>query len=605
MRGEVGGQRGDALGELRQIFDLHTGVRHLLRRGAREAGPGTARVVGLVRSGRPRVDHVEGLLELEVQIVLDAVHVLLTQDAELEQLFRVVLAGRLRLPDPLVEQRLGEARLVALVVAVTPVADEVDHHVFLEALAIGESQPHAVHHGLRIVPVHVEDRRLDHLGDVGAVEGRTGLGGGRREADLVVHHHMHGAAGGVARQLREVQGLGHDALAGEGRIAVHQHGKDRLPIQVSRAHLLGPGATLHHRAHRLQVGGIAGERQVDAIAALHAPIVREALVVLHVAGAEGAVDQRAVLELGEDRLQGLAEDVREHVQATPVGHADHDLAHADPRTVLDDGVEQGDQALGALQGEALLAQKLRVQEALEQLGRRELLEHPQPLAGFELGGALALLEVAAQPALVARVLDVGVLHAHRPAVGGAQPGEDLTQRLDRTAGQVARDVGAVHVVVAEAVVGGIQLGEVGRAAAERVRPGDAVPPGPVGVDQSQHSGVLVGELRRHLGAEAEASRARLRGPRGVRHRVLLEQPGPALVDGARVHVVALTDLFDERGVHAEVGERRIELLGLSRWLGADRRGTGGAFSLHGLCCAPARALRRQIPSRHRHLASSS
>ena len=43
-----------------------------------------------------------------------------------------------------------------------------------------------------------------------------------READLVVDDDVHGAAGAVAAQLRQVQRLGDHALAGERRVAVHQ-----------------------------------------------------------------------------------------------------------------------------------------------------------------------------------------------------------------------------------------------------------------------------------------------------------------------------------------------------------------------------------------------
>ena len=90
---------------------------------------------------------------------------------------------------------------------------------------------------------------------------------------------------------------------------------------------------------------------------------------------------------------------------------------------------------------------------------------------------------------------MGELDADLPAVGGAQPVEDLREALHRAARQVARHVGTIQVLVAEAVVGGVELGKVVGAAAEGIGVGDAVSPRPVGVDHAQHPGVLVGELR--------------------------------------------------------------------------------------------------------------
>jgi hypothetical protein len=50
------------------------------------------------------------------------------------------------------------------------VADEVDHDVLAEFHAVVEREPRDENHRLRVVRVHVENRRLDHLGDVAAVE---------------------------------------------------------------------------------------------------------------------------------------------------------------------------------------------------------------------------------------------------------------------------------------------------------------------------------------------------------------------------------------------------------------------------------------------------
>ncbi len=75
------------------------------------------------------------------------------------------------LADPLVHQRLGEARLVTLVVAEAAVAPHVDDDVALELLAVLDRQLAGEGHGLGIITVDVQDRRLDALGDIAGVGG--------------------------------------------------------------------------------------------------------------------------------------------------------------------------------------------------------------------------------------------------------------------------------------------------------------------------------------------------------------------------------------------------------------------------------------------------
>ena len=79
-----------------------------------------------------------------------------------DQPLGVLLARLLWRRDLPVHHRLGEARLVLLVVAVLAVAPQVDHHVALELLAERDRQLGRPDARLGVVAVHVEDRRLDH-----------------------------------------------------------------------------------------------------------------------------------------------------------------------------------------------------------------------------------------------------------------------------------------------------------------------------------------------------------------------------------------------------------------------------------------------------------
>ena len=130
--------------------------------------------------------------------------------------------------DELVKQGLGETGIVLLVVAETPVANHVNHDVFVERLTEGERQAGHAHARLRIVAVDVEDRRLHHLGDICGIDRRSG---GRRvggESQLIVDDQVNRSTGLVAGERGHIEGFGHHPLAGERRIPVDQQRKDRM-----------------------------------------------------------------------------------------------------------------------------------------------------------------------------------------------------------------------------------------------------------------------------------------------------------------------------------------------------------------------------------------
>ena len=79
----------------------------------------------------------------------------------------------------LVHQRLGEERLVALVVPPAAVADQVDQEVLAEAVAVGLRQPRDREAGLGVVGIDVHDRDLEALGQVAGVERRARIRPGR------------------------------------------------------------------------------------------------------------------------------------------------------------------------------------------------------------------------------------------------------------------------------------------------------------------------------------------------------------------------------------------------------------------------------------------
>ena len=81
--------------------------------------------------------------------------------AALHQRFYVQLANAAALCNCLVHKRLGVTRVVAFVVSVTAVANEVNHYVFMELLAIVKCQTSYTHARFWIICVHMENWRLN------------------------------------------------------------------------------------------------------------------------------------------------------------------------------------------------------------------------------------------------------------------------------------------------------------------------------------------------------------------------------------------------------------------------------------------------------------
>ena len=230
-------------------------------RGSTPTGGGGSAALDRRLPGRRLAGLVERLLEPLLEVVERLLGLLEREVAPLDQRLGEQLAHRPPLVDLGVHQRLGVAGVVALVVAVAAVADHVDHHVLVEPLPVGEGQPGDPHARLGVVAVHVEDRRLDHLGHVGGVEARPGRLGRGGEADLVVDDHVDRAAHPVALDVAQVERLGHHALAGEGGVAVDEDRQHRERLGVVDLVLLGPDHAHDHRVDGLEVAGVG--RQLD------------------------------------------------------------------------------------------------------------------------------------------------------------------------------------------------------------------------------------------------------------------------------------------------------------------------------------------------------
>ncbi len=439
--------------------------------------------VGLVLDGGHLGLGEDGLKALP-ELLADRLGVRVGDVAAADEGLGVETARRPLLFDQVVHQRLREARIVALVVTAASVADDIDDDVLGEPLAVIEGQLRHPCHRLRVVPVDVEDRGLDHFGDVGAVEGRPRLDGCGGETDLVVDDQVDRAAGLVAAQLAHLHGFVHHTLAREGRIAVHQHRHHRVRVASAQMVVLRAGDAFHDRVDRLQVGRVRGHGGLHGLAGGGGELTLGAQVVLHVAGAHGHGEVDVAAKLAENVPIGLADDVGQHVETTAVRHADHDFVQARVGGGLAQLVQHDDRRLATFQAEALLTHELRLEEGLKDLGFVELVEDPQVfvLAPLRRIGLHAVLD----PAALLRVGDVHVLDADRPTVGVAERGKDAAQRAVLAAAgaaQVAHREGAIEIPQGQAVVFQHEIRVGALAVLQRIEVSLQVAERPIGLDQ--------------------------------------------------------------------------------------------------------------------------
>ena len=458
----------------------------------------------------------------------------------LDQLLAVERERRPLGGDLLVHHRLREGRIVELVVPVPAVADEVDEDVLLEALAEADGEAGRLHRGLGVVAVHVEDGRVDDLGDVARVGGEAVRLGRRREADLVVDDDVHRAAGAVAVELREPEGLGHHTLAGEGRVAVHEDGHDARVLGVVQVLLLGAHHALDDRIDCLEMARVGGEREVDLPPRARGVVARVAEVILDVAVPGRLLGEQTPLELRDDHLVGLAEHVGEHVDPPAVRHAEDHLLDAERAGVLDQRVEEGDERVAALEREALGGRIAELEELLEALGGDQAVEDAQPVLGGEVGTVGGRLHALLEPDALLLVLDVHVLDAERAAVGRLQARDQVADAGARAAAEAAARDDAVEILVAEAELRGLEERMPRGLRRERVQVGDQVPELAVGVDQVEDAD----DGRAGRGGHPRCHPADGRSVAAGTQLEAREEERPLFADRARVGLVAAVLLGD-------------------------------------------------------------
>ena len=70
-----------------------------------------------------------------------------------------------------IHHRLGQERIITLVVTELAEANQIDHHIFVEGFAVIQSRLNHITYSFRIITVYMENRRFHHFGQIGAMGG--------------------------------------------------------------------------------------------------------------------------------------------------------------------------------------------------------------------------------------------------------------------------------------------------------------------------------------------------------------------------------------------------------------------------------------------------
>src|SRR6516162_1109914 len=231
----------------------------------------------------------------------------------------------------------------------------------------------------------------------------------------------------------------------------------------------------------------------------------------------------------KDGAVRLGHDLRQHVEAAAMRHADDNVPHAERATALDDLLKRRNHRFGAVEAEAFGSGEFHIAEYFEALGLDQFVED----------GALALagkrdflvwpLDALLDPAFLRRIGNVEEFHAERLTISPAQNGDDLMDSAEFKPQHIVEKNPAVEVGLAEAIRARIKLLFVlRRFEPERIEIGMEVPARPISADEHQGPDRIAGgaldldggdfhtaglRLRLELAADRRSSR---RLPTGVK-----------------------------------------------------------------------------------------
>ena len=273
---------------------------------------------------------------------------------------------------------------------------------------------------------------------------------------------------------------------------------------------------------------------------------------------------------------GLGQQIGEHVQPPAMGHAEHDLLHAQLPAAFDDLFQRGDHRFAAIDTETLGAEKAHAGEFLEAFRLDQLVQDGALAFRGEGNLLVRSFDAALQPVLLLRIVDVHELIADGPAIGAAQIGHDLARGGMFQPHHPIHENGTVHILVMEAVERRIELGMGDRLAQlQRVKVRFQMADHAIGAHQLDHANGLLGAAADFGLADHTLFRRPLPGQRADQLAAFVGGAGIAAPGGAPAQLGRVQPAFaqfGEPGPPARLHRIRVfQILGVKR---LDEMGIG-------------------------------
>mmetsp|Transcript_9705 Transcript_9705/g.32459 ORF Transcript_9705/g.32459 Transcript_9705/m.32459 type:complete len:488 (+) Transcript_9705:1026-2489(+) len=330
-------------------------------------------------------------------------------------------------------QRLSEGRLVQLVVPMSPVANNVHHTVLVKGLSPFRSDPADVDHGLDVIAVDVEDRRLDTLGYVGAVVGRSGGTRVSGEPDHVVDDDVDCAPSCICWDLRQLHHFCYNPLTTEGSVTMQQHSHDSLHLLVVDEELLRPRLPYDDRVHSLQVRRVGRKIHMNKFPP-EVPDCVSPEMVLNISHRDISLSK-----LVAESSERFSEQVGKNIQPATMRHPELNSLYTQLGSSCNEGMEAKEDSLCTFDAESFYSRKLVSEEAFKMVSPQQNLKSFHFLLSAQSPELVPLEEILVplllpwvpplknrlDPAPLEPVGQVRILYRRAPTVGCAHELDDI------------------------------------------------------------------------------------------------------------------------------------------------------------------------------------
>ena len=146
-------------------------------------------------------NRLKSVIKTTIDFLFQGIRILFSDDAHFQQLLGITHIQRKTFSNPIIHLRLSKIGLIALVVAVSAKADDIDYNILFKCFPVIESHPDRVHSGFRIFSVNMKNRDHQHFGHVRGITCGSGMFRECGITDLIVDYEVDRAAGSVPGEL--------------------------------------------------------------------------------------------------------------------------------------------------------------------------------------------------------------------------------------------------------------------------------------------------------------------------------------------------------------------------------------------------------------------